>query len=570
MARSRVSCQIAMLLGLGLCGLGGWALQASSAISAEQVTTMIAGKKINVPIQDLEQFAKSGVISPAFAPLATQLGEPTLTQLRALLLKQFPMGDPAEFDRLLATPLMRPLLRSMGQVLLSPMADSPIDEADIRKAMVAAAAAPDGLTLLDVLQQFPGETVQLDVKKLITLVAELTMLTNYREAAVEAIRQESEQEVAATTMPQFTAGNLSQPGLSKVTVRSRQFTIKAYRPTAAGEADRYTMPVDFYLPQGRSSPTPLVIFSHGFGANRDAYAYLANHLASHGIAVATPEHLGSDLQYRKVFLEGDLEDLVLPGEILSRSLDITYLLDELAKDAELAGTLDLNRVGVTGNSLGATTALSVAGASFNFARLRHDCNDDRLVVSPSFLVQCIGQKAALSAMVNLGDRRVKAVLAAYPLTSSIFGPEGMAQLTVPTMLIAGSQDVMAPPVQDQIHPFLWLKMPNKYLLLMEPGTHFSTSLEANVAGFPPQIVGSGLDAGRSYLQAMSVAFFTTYLSAAPDRSPYLPYLSAAYAKSISRNPLQLHLIQSLTSAQLEQAYGTKPPSPIIPPPIATR
>ncbi len=49
---------------------------------------------------------------------------------------------------------------------------------------------------------------------------------------------------------------------------------------------------------------------------------------------------------------------------------------------------------------------------------------------------------------------------------------------------------------------------------------------------------------------MSVAFFQTYIS---DRSDYRPYLSAEYARFISREALQLSLVQSFSDAQLTAA-----------------
>ena len=56
-------------------------------------------------------------------------------------------------------------------------------------------------------------------------------------------------------------------------------------------------------------------------------------------------------------------------------------------------------------------------------------------------------------------------------------------------------------------------------------------------------------------------FFEVYLR---DRSEYLPYLTAAYAESISKKAMSLSLIQSLTPGQLETAYGNPPPQPILP------
>ena len=46
------------------------------------------------------------------------------------------------------------------------------------------------------------------------------------------------------------------------------------------------------------------------------------------------------------------------------------------------------------------------------------------------------------------------------------------------MLIAGSADTVAPALLEQIQPFTWLTSPNKYLVLMNNGTHFSTIEES--------------------------------------------------------------------------------------------
>jgi ABC-type amino acid transport substrate-binding protein len=56
----------------------------------------------------------------------------------------------------------------------------------------------------------------------------------------------------------------------------------------------------------------------------------------------------------------------------------------------------------------------------------------------------------------------------------------------------------------------------------------------------------------------------TYLNNRPE---YKVFLSSAYARSISQNPLNLEIVRSLTPAQLEQAFGGASPVAIIPPPI---
>jgi predicted dienelactone hydrolase len=298
-------------------------------------------------------------------------------------------------------------------------------------------------------------------------------------------------------------------------------------------------------------------------------------LAAHGFAVAALEHVGSNLQYRQTFLAGDLSDIVQPDEYISRSRDVTYLLDALEtaqqQQQPWATRLDLQSIGLLGNSLGGTTALSVAGATFNPARLQQDCRPDRVAISVSFLLQCIAQTTPPDS-TNLHDPRIKAVLAAYPLTSSLFGPEGIGQITVPTLIMGGSEDFIAPVAQDQIQPFIWLRTRDKYLALLTPGTHFSSSDDAYVQGFPPILLGPSTELGRTYLERLSVSFFGNYLGnhLGNHRDAYRTGLSEVYIRSYSQDPLQLYLIRSLTPEQLERAYGNPPPSPIIPPPITTK
>ena len=137
----------------------------------------------------------------------------------------------------------------------------------------------------------------------------------------------------------------------------------------------------------------------------------------------------------------------------------------------------------------------------------------------------------------------------------------MSKIAIPTMILGGSKDLVTPFIEEQAHPFLWLTTEHKYLGVMVGGTHISTSSEEGVKNFPDIFKGQRPDLGRSYLKAMSLAFFEVYLR---DRSDYKPYLSSAYAQTISTEELPLDLVKSLTPEQLELAYGNNPPTPPIP------
>lgn len=121
------------------------------------------------------------------------------------------------------------------------------------------------------------------------------------------------------------------------------------------------------------------------------------------------------------------------------------------------------------------------------------------------------------------------------------------------MIVSSSSDTVAPALPEQIRPFTWLTTPNKYLALINGGTHFSTTTESSnaVVPVPRQVIGSSPALARRYVKALSVPFFETYVA---EQSSYLPYLSTDYVNTISQQALPLSLIKSLTSEQLQQAF----------------
>jgi dienelactone hydrolase len=99
---------------------------------------------------------------------------------------------------------------------------------------------------------------------------------------------------------------------------------------------------------------PLVVFSHCFECMRYSVFTLAERLASHGFAVAAPDHAMNTL-----FDSGAMIDTAF---LAIRASDISAVLDELLLDNSqalpefLLGRFDATRVGVAGHSYGAVTA----------------------------------------------------------------------------------------------------------------------------------------------------------------------------------------------------------------------
>lgn len=166
------------------------------------------------------------------------------------------------------------------------------------------------------------------------------------------------------------------------------------------------------------------------------------------------------------------------------------------------------------------------------------------------LLQCEANQL-LPQDYQLQDSRIKAVIAINPISSSIFGESGISKIKLPVMVVAGSQDIFAPPVPEQIRPFTWLPNPYKYLVLIDNATHFTLIGDSpqgnNVLPVPSGLLGPDRTAAYSYLRALSVAFLKANLLNSPE---YRSYLQPPYAQSISQAPLNLSILQSLTAEQL--------------------
>lgn len=100
---------------------------------------------------------------------------------------------------------------------------------------------------------------------------------------------------------------------------------------------------------------PVVVFSHCHACVRWSMGSVAERLASHGIVVAAPDHVGNTLYDR---LSG-APDLLSGPFLVTRGEDVSAVLDALevgeGLPPALASSLDTARVGVMGHSFGAAT-----------------------------------------------------------------------------------------------------------------------------------------------------------------------------------------------------------------------
>ncbi|MEG4862128.1 MULTISPECIES: alpha/beta hydrolase [Microcoleaceae] len=540
---------------------------AAPAFGAERIYVTYGPLEESVPIESLALFAKEGKIDSNLDGFAQYAKKSQLAQIRSALQAKAEIS-PVTIAQFLYTPQGEVLLERLGRVVQT-KARQPGFYA-IRAALILAAADPEGLTILNVLQKFPTYGIRIDVARALGIADKLTSLINRSNRAIAGVIELS--EAAAASEPAIPPAEILQPQLPG------PYTWQKSSVTITSPSRNRTFDMDIYLPQRSPQPAPVVVISHGLGSDRTSFEYLAKQLASYGFAVAVPEHPGSNAQQIQNLVTGKTNEVTEPAEFVNRPLDIKDLLDYLTKlsttNPAYRGQLDLERVGIIGQSFGGYTALTLAGAGINFAQLDKDCQRENETWNLSLLLQCRARSLARN-QYNFSDPRIKAAIAINPIASSILGETNLSQIKIPIMVVAGSADTVAPALLEQIQPFTWLTSPNKYLVLMNNGTHFSTIEDSPQSVFlpPPDVIGPEPALARRYVNGLSVAFMETYLN---NKSNFRPYLQPNYALSISRDTLGLRILRSLTPEQLQQfssappARNAAPPLPIEPPPVPSQ
>lgn len=521
-----------------------------TAFAAERVFASYSVLERSISVTALENYARKGVLSDELAVYTRYLKPEQLQELRRILLSPIKVNAVAA-SQFLYTPQGEFFLRRLAQVIRTESGLTEPGFHALRSGLILAAAEPQGLTLLSFLEKYPTANIHIDLSRTLGIAAELEKLVNQTDKAITAVAAKSLSEAANIHYPFNQAPEIRRKG--RIPFRSNELKLL---DTVRGRF----IPTEVYLPSTKE-PVPVIVISHGVGSDSTNFEYLAVHLASHGFAVVLPNHPGSDTTQLQSLLGGRASEVAEAKEFVERPLDVRYILDHLEKDPFYKNRLNMQQVGVFGQSFGGYTALALAGAKINFGQLKEDCNENALQDNwnVSLLLQCrvLDLPAYKQGQeYNLKDDRVKAVIAVNPITSTIFGEDGLSQLQIPVMIVASSDDTVAPALDEQILPFSWITSSQKYLALLKGGTHFSAIGNGRSSpqqlALPSEVVGDDPAQARRYMQSLSLPFFTTYTSQNPK---YADYLNAAYAKKISNQPITLSLIESITATELAQAMG---------------
>jgi predicted dienelactone hydrolase len=518
-----------------LCSLTlalSWGAAMPATLAAETVTIRLGPFQQSVAIADLEKFAKTGKL-----PENLQIFSSILTpQIRELLTKRLEV-DPAVADKFIdelkRNPAGKQFISSLAAIIPGSTAES------LQATLNLALRQFNGLSPLGFLRAYPQENITVDASQAVSLAVEFN--PSYWQSQIFGTLLARELSPPAKINTNFPA-SFDPAAIGKQTVQQQTFIVRDRQRNR-------TFPVDIYWSSGNAQE-PLVVISHGFGANRKFFSYLARHLASHGLSVAAIEHPGSNsIAVTRASNTANLAKLLPASEFIDRPKDISVLLNELAKlNAEpgrLQEKLNTRQVTVIGHSLGGYDALALVGAEVNLKQLRQFCKDSlNIGQAPGDWLQCTATSLP-EQKLQLKDERVKSAIALNPLIGDLFGKNGLAQVNKPVLILTSTEDALTPAVKHQIVPFSQLRG-QKYLLSAIGGTHLSISDPTYQISAATTIVkerrGEQTQALRQLLQGVSLAFIKQQT---PEANIYRQFLTPAYAQTFSTSQLPLSLVWEL-------------------------
>ena len=173
---------------------------------------------------------------------------------------------------------------------------------------------------------------------------------------------------------------------------------------------------------------PLVILAHGYGNTPAVLSWLGENLASKGYVVVAPAFGDPPISIRTAQARS--------GPIARRPLDIAFVAAEVQRRAGTGrgvfAAIDPTRTALIGYSMGGYGVLTAAGAPLD---------PGVAPLSGGVLAPYVAGGAQAAALKVANVRAVVAISPASRLGDvRLWAPGGMAAVTAPTLLVAGSQD----------------------------------------------------------------------------------------------------------------------------------
>lgn len=272
-------------------------------------------------------------------------------------------------------------------------------------------------------------------------------------------------------------------------------------------------------------PYPLVVLSPGFAVTPDSYAWLAEHLASHGLVVVAPRH----------------EETLDPSTLWRAAIDRpevvaqtrAYVGTAAAPGGGLAGLVDPGTVAVLGHSYGGYTALAAGGARLDPDAFTTGCataraDDDPIV----FLCDALQPRLDDVAAGRTTEPEPVDAIVSLAGDAAMFGEPGLASVTAPLLVIGGTA--------DHDSPYEWTTR------LAYEGAASARKVEVSLRGAGHFVFAGGCDRTRRMLRLVPTGFCDD------------PSWERAEARAVVRHYVTAFLLAELTGATAARAALADP------------
>lgn len=377
--------------------------------------------------------------------------------------------DQKQLRQLLSTPLLRQ--RSFAQQLLNSWVgmqlvheigdlvttdDGRSTHSELSGTLTNLLARQRQVTALDLLQAMPSPRLTLQVDRMAEIVGRWRLQLQRQSRALAVLDRLS------LTPRERRSPSFDRPGFGDGDLKS--LTVRLAVPHRPGQP----LHLQIWPAQGRSART-WVLLMPGLGGNGRQLAWLATSLAEQGWPVLAIDHPGSDDQALKALVDG-VGPAPGPETLAARLQDLEAVLTA-ERDGRLPHLGD--SVVLVGHSLGGLTALLGVGLrpEAGLPRRCQSAVDGLPLINISRFLQC--QLLTVSPPAIRLPVPVAAVVSFNSFGSLLWPRHGLEPLALPVLMVGGSQDLVTPPLAEQLELFLPQQQPLSRLVLVRGGSHFS-------------------------------------------------------------------------------------------------
>jgi predicted dienelactone hydrolase len=268
-----------------------------------------------------------------------------------------------------------------------------------------------------------------------------------------------------------------------------------YPTDSAGKSFSYTNDIESIIadsaPVSRAGRFPLVVFSHGYGGCGTQSIFFTEALARKGYIVIAPDHHDAmcSIDGKGDFDPLEKGNLMNPEKwsdstYMDRRNDILAVINYLLTDKEFSASIDSNKIGVAGHSLGGYTAMGFAGGWDSWK-----------------------------------DKRIKAVLLFSPYLAPYEVKKRISSVDIPVMMQGAELDIfLTPPMRKKNGIYDQLGT-TRYYVELKGGSHLEWS---NLVCLGKKKIGDCYEARKNakLINDYSLAFFDKHLKEYP-RLPLL-------------------------------------------------